>query len=187
MRRGLVPSALAAVLACAPPACRDEPQRTELSVAPAEPTRPAPRVVPKYDDEGIRLPADELPMGTPVPLGMSEVATGAGWVRFSGQVEPEEVVEFYRKYLTLPEGTAPHEKGRSILFRQARPRQPGNPGRRVEVRVIPEQAGWRTAVLILDRDLAERRDDRDLSGVKHLTPEQWEPSEPGEVPPDELL
>ncbi len=158
-----------------------------IVAAEAEPLDTTPAIVRKYDDQGIRLPAEALPLGTPVPIGIAQVSTGAGWVRLSGTVKPDEVIDFYRKYLTLPDGTAPHEVGRSTLFRNAHPKQPGNTGRVVEVRVIPEQRGSRTAVLILDQDYADRATQEELEGIKNITPEDWKPSSIGEIPPEELL
>jgi hypothetical protein len=142
---------------------------------------------PVYDDEGIRLPQDALPFGTPVPVGLSESTTGRSWVRYSGAVKPSEVVEFYRKYLTLPEGSAPHVVGSSTRFLDARPRQPGNPGRAVEVRVVSEQRGTRTGLVIFDLSVINK--DKETDGDKGLPvdPRDWKPSKPGEKLPDELL
>jgi len=142
---------------------------------------------PIYDDEGIRLPQDALPFGTPVPVGLTESSTGRSWVRYSGAVKPSEIVDFYRKYLTLPEGSAPHEVGSSTRFLDARPKQPGNPGRPVEVRVVSEQRGTRTGVVIFDLSTINKDKETDWEKEPIVDPREWKPSKPGEKVPSDLL
>lgn len=178
----LIPLVFCAASCGKPPSQRQSSAPEETAEAP-----PPPKPIVKYDEEGIRMPDEALPMGTPIPLGFDQVTEGKGWVRCAGYLDAEQVIRFYRKYLTLPEGTAPHEVGRSTLFREASPKQPGNPGRKVQVRVIPEQGGTRTAVLILDQDYVERMDEEELSGTRLMDPEDWKPSRPGDVPPEDLL
>jgi hypothetical protein len=168
-------------------ACRKpDVQRTDaVSTTEARKTRPAPP--PVYDDEGIRLPQEDLPLGTPVPVGLSSEHEGTGWVRYSGPVHPDEVIAFYRKYLTLPDGMAPHEVGTSTRFLDARPKQPGNPGRPVEVRILRElKAKW-SAVLIFDLSAINKAREKDWDAIPLVDPREWKPSKPGEKVPSELL
>jgi hypothetical protein len=182
-RIALALALIALVAACRKPA--DVP-RADGSAAPQE-ARTRPQRIPIYDEEGVRLPQEALPLGTPVPVGLSESSSGKGWIRYSGAVRPDEIIAFYGKYLTLPEGTAPHEVGNSTRFRDARPRQPGNPGRPVEVRVISEQRGTRTGLMIFDLTTIKKAEEKNWEEVPVVDPRKWKPSEPGEKVPSELL
>jgi hypothetical protein len=178
----LLAPALAACSSCGKGARTPAPAAPETA-APA----PASTRSTVYDDEGIRLPREELAFGTPVPVGLERSTSGKGWIRFSGPVRPREVIDFYRRYLTLPEGTAPHEVGNATQFRDARPRQPGNPGRPVEVRVISEGRGMRTGLLILDIVQLEKAGDKAWEKEPIVDPRKWQPSSPGEKVPSDLL
>ncbi len=179
---------LLAVLSTSCSSCKQPDARQQAgtqATSPAKKIRTAPPTV--YDDEGIRLPQDALPFGTPIPVGLTESSTGRSWVRFSGPVKPDEVIDFYRKYLTLPEGTAPHIVGTSTNFQDARPKQPGNPGRPVEVRVVSEQRGTRTGLVIFDMSAIEKAKETDWEKVPLVDPREWKPSKPGEKVPPDLL
>jgi len=178
--------AIAAILVALVPGCRKPSvsDRSAAGASRAKPPRPAKVVV--YDAEGVRLPQEDLPLGTPVPVGLSKVTSGRAWVRYSGAIKPAEVVAFYTKYLTLPEGTAPHEVGSSVRFLDARPKQPGNPGRPVEVRVVSELGDTRTGLLIIDAaSLAEKAPPGAAPPLDD--PADWKPSFPGEKLPSDLL
>jgi hypothetical protein len=137
------------------------------------------------DEAGRLLPADDLAFGTPVPRKMKKVVSGKTWCRYEGTWKVEEVLEFYQRYLTLPEYSSMEEKGRSFLFKDAKPREPGNTGRLVEVRVIDEKTRGVTAVMIFDRSQDKIR--KDWDAVPPYDPKTWKPSKPGEPPPDELM
>ena len=166
--------------------CRPPPQeRTPVgSGEQADEPEPRPSPPPIYDAQGVRLPQDALSLGTPVPVGLEERSSGTGWVRWEGPVDPDEVTTFYDTYLTLPPLKAPHQVGRSIRYLDARPRQPGNPGRPVEVHVIPEQGGTRCAVTIWDVTVLEQEQDEEEEPIDLR---DWKPSYPGEKIPSELL
>lgn len=179
---------LAVTLVLAPSGCRGkpEPARTDTVTAVQKAGKKLVKI-PIYDAQGVRLPQEALPFGTPVPVGLEQEHEGKGWVRWSGSVEPEEVIAFYEKYLTIAEGTAPHEVGNSTRFLQARPRQPGNPGRPVEVRVIDElEARW-SAVLIFDLSTINKARETNWDEVPITDPRKWKPSKPGEKVPSDLL
>jgi hypothetical protein len=143
---------------------------------------------PVYKDErGILLPSSELPLGTALPVEMKKVASGRNWSRYEGKWTVKEVLAFYKVYLTLPEGAAMEEKGRAIIFRNARPVLPGNPGRLVEVRVVDERHMKKVAVEIYDLDFKEKQKKTDWSAVPPVDPRKWKPSKPGELPPDEFM
>jgi hypothetical protein len=165
---------------------RPSPAPAPEATAP-EPVDRRPESEKIRDADGIRLPQEQLAFGTPVPVGLEQTTSGRGWIRYTGPVRPSEVIDFYRKYLTLPEGTAPHEVGDSTRFRDARPTQPGNPGRPVEVRVIDEQKGRRTGLLILDIVALDKNDGKDWESIPLADPRKWKPKEPGEKVPSELL
>jgi hypothetical protein len=156
----LLAPALAACSSCGKGARTPAPAAPETA-APA----PASTRSTVYDDEGIRLPREELAFGTPVPVGLERSTSGKGWIRFSGPVRPREVIDFYRRYLTLPEGTAPHEVGNATQFRDAR----------------------RTGLLILDIVQLEKAGDKAWEKEPIVDPRKWQPSSPGEKVPSDLL
>ncbi|MBW2260439.1 MAG: hypothetical protein JRG91_00580 [Deltaproteobacteria bacterium] len=170
------------------PSCKKpEPRQQAGTHAPSQTKKVRPPKTPIYDSEGIRLPQEALPFGTPIPVGLTESATGRTWARYSGPIKPDEIIDFYRKYLTLPEGTAPHEVGSSTRFIDARPKQPGNPGRPVEVRVVSEQRGTRSGVVIFDMSAINKAKETDWEKVPLVDPREWKPSKPGEKVPSDLL
>jgi len=137
------------------------------------------------DESGRLLPADEIAFGTPVPRKMTRVVSGKTWCRYEGTWKVDEVLEFYRSYLTLPEYTAVEEKGRSFVFHDAKPKAPGNPGRLVEVRVIVEKDRGVTAVMIFDKSKEKIR--KDWDAIPPYDPKTWKPKKPGEFPPENLM
>jgi hypothetical protein len=137
------------------------------------------------DESGRLLPADELAFGTPVPRKMTRVVSGKTWCRYEGTWKVEEVLEFYQRFLTLPEYRAMEEKGRAFIFKDAKPKAPGNPGRLVEVRVIDEKGRGVTAVMIFDRSKDEIK--KDWDATPPYDPKTWKPSKPGEFPPENLM
>jgi len=142
-------------------------------------------VVVWKDAAGNLLPSDELPFGTPVPRKMQKIAGGKTWCRYEGPWKLEEVLAFYRTYLTLPAGTFLEESGRGFVFNDAHPVAPGNAGRTVKVTVIDEADRGRTAVVIFDLSGLDRK--KDWDAVPPYDPKTWKPSKPGEFPPDNLM
>ena len=140
------------------------------------------------DDSGMLKPSSEFPFGTPIPVNMSKVTSGKTWCRYEGAWKVKELMDFYKKYLELPEGMYVEEKGRSFIFKDARPVKPGNPGRVVEVRVTDEKHRAMTAVTIFDKSLAAGWDKTKKKGkTAPYDPRTWKPDRPGDLPPDELL
>ena len=137
------------------------------------------------DAAGNLLPSDELPFGTPVPRKMKKIAGGKTWCRYEGTWKLEEVLAFYRTYLTLPAGTFLEESGRGFVFNGAHPVAPGNTGRTVKVTVIDEADRGRTAVVIFDLSGLDRK--KDWDAVPPYDPKTWKPSKPGEFPPENLM
>ncbi|MFH1437915.1 MAG: hypothetical protein ABIJ56_19565 [Pseudomonadota bacterium] len=140
------------------------------------------------DDSGLLKASSEFPFGTPIPVNMSKVTSGKTWCRYEGKWKVKELMDFYRKYLTLPENTFVEEKGRAFIFKDARPVKPGNPGRVVEVRVTDEKHRAVTAVTIFDRSRAAGLGKMKNGEKKQpYDPHTWKPDRPGDLPPDELL
>lgn len=135
--------------------------------------------------DGILLPSSQLPFGTPVPVRMKKIVSGIGWCRYEGRWKFDDVVRFYRRYLKMGEGRGVLQKGRAYIFQDARPLHPGNPGRKVEVRVVDERDRGKTAVVIFDN--SGNKTPQQLEKEHLMHPRQWKPSRPGEFPPDELL
>jgi hypothetical protein len=139
------------------------------------------------DERGVLAPQEELPFGVPVPVRMGKVFQGATWCRYEGTWSPEEVLAFYRAYLTLPEGRGAEQRGTAWIFADAHPKSPGNTGRLVEVRVSDEREFGTTAVLIFDvaAKALEKQKEKEVSPP--YNPNTWKPARPGDLPPDELM
>jgi|GEM_PF-3242687 len=138
-------------------------------------------------EDGILIPDSKFPHGIPVPRGLEIVSTGRTWTRLEGRLKVQDILNFYRKYLTLTYGVAVEEKGRGYVFKNARPLPPGNTGALVEVRIIEEKNRGRVAVEIYDVSFRDMEKGKDWTKVPVVDPRQWKPSKPGELPPDEFM
>ena len=139
------------------------------------------------DDSGMLKPSDEVPFGVPVPVNMVKAVSGNTWARYEGTWKVDEVLAFYRKYMILPEGGAPHQKGRAYVNSGAAPAPPGKPGRDVEVWVIDEKEFGRTTVTIYEVSSQKTEKQKDWDAVPPSGPPTWKPSKPGEEPPGNLM
>ena len=140
------------------------------------------------DDSGMLKASSEFPFGTPIPVNMTKVTSAKTWCRYEGTWKIKDLMDFYRKYLVLPEGTYVEEKGRSFIFKDARPVKPGNPGRIVELRITDEKHRARTAVTIFDMSQAAQwQKQKKKEKTPPYDPRTWKPDRPGDLPPDELL